>query len=69
VCVCVCVCISVCVDVYIHTHTHTHTHTHIHTLSGIALIYKKRSNTIAATQTDLEIMILNAVNQGKTNIT
>ena len=54
---------------FIYTHTHTHTHTHIHTLSGIALIYKKRSNTIAATQTDLEIMILNAVNQGKTNIT
>ena len=58
------------------THTHTiyilHTHTpHTHTIphSGIALIYKKRSNTIAATQTDLEIMILNAVNQGKTNIT
>ena len=63
VCVCVCIYISVCVDVYIHTHTH------IHTLSGIALIYKKRSNTIAGTQTDLEIMILNVVNQGKTNIT
>ena len=46
-----------------------YTHTHIHTHSGIVLIYKKEVMPFAATWMDLEIMILNVVNQGKTNIT
>ena len=51
-----------------HTHTHAHTHTHTHTDNGILLSHKKEIMLLAATCTDLDIIILGEVRKRKTNV-
>ena len=56
---------GVCMYVYTHTHTHTHTHTQMEYYSTI------KNNEImpfAATQMDLEFIILRKVSQTKTSM-
>ena len=48
-------------------HTHTHTHIYTHTHNGILLSHKNERNN-AATQTNLETLIVSEVIQTKTNI-
>ena len=52
---------------YTHTHTHTHTHAHTHTLEYYSVIKKNEIMPFAATQMDLEMIILNEVRKRKKN--
>ena len=44
-------------------HTHTHTHTHIHTMEYYSVVKKNKIMPFAATQMDLESLMLNAVRE------
>ena len=52
---------------YIQRKMYTHTHTHTHTLEYYSVIKKNEIMPFAATQMDLEMIILNEVRKRKTN--
>ena len=49
--------------VYIYTHTHRYIHTYIHTMEYYSVIKKNEIMPYAATQMDLEIIILSEIRQ------
>ena len=51
----------------VHTHTHTRTRAHTHTLEYYSVIKKNEIMPFAATQMDLEMIILNEVRKRKKN--
>ena len=51
----------------VHARTRTHTHTHTHTLEYYSVIKNNEIMPSAATQMDLEIIILNEVRKRKKN--
>ena len=52
---------------YTHTHTHTHTHMHAHTLEYYSALKKNEIILYATTWMDLEGIMLNEINQRKTD--